>query len=126
LVRSGLSEVMGGWLTGLSELPVPLLVLSICLFVTFLTEITSNTATATLLMPILACAGVGSCVGPVFLVLSAAISACCAFMLPLSTSPNAFVYGTDKFSIKTMAREGFCLNIIVALVITTVTTFTVG
>lgn len=123
---SGLSEVMGGWLNGLSQLPVPVLVLSICLFVTFLTEITSNTATATLLMPILATAGMAAGIDPVLLMMPAAISASCAFMLPVATAPNAIVYGTDKFSIKTMAREGFFLNIIAALVITGVTTFTLG
>lgn len=121
---SGLSEVMGSWLTGLSALPTPLLVLSICLFVTFLTEITSNTATATLLMPILATAGMATGIDPILLMMPAAISASCAFMLPVATAPNAIVYGTDKFSIKDMAREGFFLNIIVAIVITVVTTLT--
>jgi sodium-dependent dicarboxylate transporter 2/3/5 len=47
----------------------------------------------------------------------AAISASCAFMLPVATAPNAIVYGTEKFSIKTMAREGFVLNILVAFVV---------
>ncbi|GAA6186326.1 MULTISPECIES: SLC13 family permease [Alteromonadaceae] len=121
---SGLSEVMGGWLNGLSQLPVPLLVLSVCLFVTFLTEITSNTATATLLMPILATAGVAAGIDPALLMMPAAMSASCAFMLPVATAPNAIVYGTGKFSIKTMAREGVMLNIIAALVITGVTVFT--
>lgn len=121
---SGLSEVMGGWLTGLSELPTPLLILSICLFVTFLTEITSNTATATLLMPILATAGVAAGIDPVLLMMPAAISASCAFMLPVATAPNAIVYGTDKVRIQTMAREGFVLNLIAAGVITLVTIFT--
>lgn len=121
---SGLSEVMGGWMTGLSELPTPLLILSICLFVTFLTEITSNTATATLLMPILATAGVAAGIDPALLMMPAAISASCAFMLPVATAPNAIVYGTDKVKIKTMAREGFVLNLIAAGVITLVTVFT--
>ncbi|GAB2683550.1 SLC13 family permease [Aliiglaciecola sp. 3_MG-2023] len=121
---SGLSEVMGGWLNGLSALPVPILVLSICLFVTFLTEITSNTATATLLMPILATAGIAAGVDPALLMMPAAMSASCAFMLPVATAPNAIVYGTGKFSIQTMAREGFMLNIIAALVITGVSVVT--
>lgn len=114
---SGLSALMGSWLTGLSALPVILLVLAICLFVTFLTEITSNTATATLLMPILASAGAAAGLDPALLMMPAAISASCAFMLPVATAPNAIVYGTDRFSIKTMAREGFVLNILVAFVV---------
>lgn len=122
--QSGLSLVMGSWLTGLSSLPVPLLVLSICLFVTFLTEITSNTATATLLMPILATAGVAAGIDPALLMMPAAISASCAFMLPVATAPNAIVYGMNKFKIKTMVKEGFVLNLIAAVVITGVTVVT--
>jgi sodium-dependent dicarboxylate transporter 2/3/5 len=121
---SGLSTLMGDALTGLSDLPVPLLILSICLFVTFLTEITSNTATATLLMPILAAAGMAAGLDPVLLMMPAAISASCAFMLPVATAPNAIVYGMDKFSIKTMAREGLALNVILAFVVTGVSYIT--
>ncbi|GMM69367.1 SLC13 family permease [Alteromonas sp. MTD1] len=115
---SGLSVLMGTWLTGLSTLPVLLLVLGICLFVTFLTEITSNTATSTLLMPILAAAGLAVGVDPKLLMIPAAISASCAFMLPVATAPNAIAYSTDKFDIKTMAREGIVLNVLVAMVVT--------
>ncbi|GAA0355309.1 SLC13 family permease [Bowmanella denitrificans] len=117
---SGLSAAMGSWLGGLSNLPVLLLILVLCLFVTFLTEITSNTATATLLMPILATAGVAAGVDPKLLMIPAAISASCAFMLPVATAPNAIVYSTDKVSIRTMAREGLVLNIMVAVIVTLV------
>ncbi|GGO74726.1 SLC13 family permease [Bowmanella pacifica] len=117
---SGLSAAMGQWLGGLSELPVLLLILALCLFVTFLTEITSNTATATLLMPILATAGVAAGVDPKLLMIPAAISASCAFMLPVATAPNAIVYSTDKVSIRTMAREGLMLNLLVAVVVSLV------
>ncbi|MGJ8681435.1 SLC13 family permease [Paraglaciecola sp.] len=123
---SGLSTVMGDALSGLSSLPVPLLILSICLFVTFLTEITSNTATATLLMPILAAAGMAAGIDPALIMMPAAISASCAFMLPVATAPNAIVYGMDKFSIKTMAREGMALNVILAFVITGVSFVTLS
>ena len=115
---SGLSVLMGTWLTGLSTLPVILLILGICLFVTFLTEITSNTATSTLLMPILAAAGIAVGVDPKLLMIPAAISASCAFMLPVATAPHAIAYSTEKFDIKTMAREGIVLNVIVAIVVT--------
>lgn len=123
-VESGLSELMGQWMTGLSVLPVFLLVLSLCLFVTFLTEITSNTATATLLMPILAAAGMAAGIDPALLMMPAAISASCAFMLPVATAPNAIVYGTERFTMQTMAREGLVLNLIVAVVVSTVVYFT--
>jgi sodium-dependent dicarboxylate transporter 2/3/5 len=123
---SGLSTLMGEGLTGLSDLPVPLLILCICLFVTFLTEITSNTATATLLMPILAAAGVAAGIDPALMMMPAAISASCAFMLPVATAPNAIVYGMDKFSIQTMAREGLMLNILLAFIITAVSYVTLS
>ncbi len=125
-MASGLSVVMGTWLTGLSTFPVLLLMLCICLFVTFLTEITSNTATSTLLMPILAAAGLAVGVDPKLLMIPAAISASCAFMLPVATAPNAIAYSTEKFDIKTMAREGIVLNVLVAVVVTIVCYVTLG
>jgi sodium-dependent dicarboxylate transporter 2/3/5 len=100
--------------------------LSLCLFVTFLTEITSNTATATLLMPILAGAGMAAGIDPALLMMPAAISASCAFMLPVATAPNAIVYGLDKFKIKTMAKEGLVLNILIAFVVSGVSYFTLS
>lgn len=121
---SGLSELMGQGLSGLAGLTVLLLILAICLFVTFLTEITSNTATATLLMPILAAAGVAAGIDPALVMMPAAMSASCAFMLPVATAPNAIVYGMDKFSIKTMAKEGFMINILLAFIITGVSYLT--
>ncbi|MCV2885191.1 SLC13 family permease [Aestuariibacter sp. AA17] len=121
---SGLSAKMGDLMTGLATWDIFWLVLGTCLFVTFLTEITSNTATATLLMPILATAGVGAGIDPALLMMPAAISASCAFMLPVATAPNAIVYGTNAFSIKDMAKEGFILNVIVAFVVSSVVVVT--
>lgn len=117
---SGLSHAMGQGLGALATLPLFVLILCLCLLVSFLTEITSNTATATLLMPILATAGVAAGVDPKLLMIPAAISASCAFMLPVATAPNAIVYSTDKLSIRTMAREGAMLNVMVAVVVTVV------
>ncbi len=119
-IASGLSDKMAGMLTSLAALPLFALILLICLFVTFLTEFTSNTATATLLMPILATVGVAAGVDPQILMMPAAISASCAFMMPVATAPNAIVYATDKLHIKEMAREGLVLNIMMALIISSV------
>jgi solute carrier family 13 (sodium-dependent dicarboxylate transporter), member 2/3/5 len=118
--QSGLSELMGHKLSGLADLPVPLLILAVCLFVTFLTELTSNTATATLLMPILAAVSIGAGIDPALLMMPAAISASCAFMLPVATAPNAIVYGMDKFTIRTMAREGLMINIMLAVIVSVI------
>ncbi len=120
---SGLSEQLGNTLTSLSTLPLWALILSLCLFVTFLTEITSNTATATLLMPVLAAAGMAIGIDPKLIMIPAVISASCAFMLPVATAPNAIAYGTGKFQMRDMAREGFLLNIVIACVVTVVCFF---
>ncbi|NVK57289.1 MAG: SLC13/DASS family transporter [Alteromonadaceae bacterium] len=115
---SGLSQVLGDALTGLSALPIVATLLILCLVVSFVTEITSNTATATLLMPILASASAAIGVDPIVLMMPAAISASCAFMMPVATAPNAIVYGSGRIPIQTMVREGTVLNILVGIVIT--------
>ncbi len=116
---SGLSELISQQLTGLSELHEVWMILIIALTVTFLTEVTSNTATTTLLMPVLATFAAASGLAPEKVMLPAAISASCAFMLPVATAPNAIVYGSGRVSIRDMAREGFRLNLVMALVVTT-------
>ncbi len=117
---SGLSEALGEALSGLAGWPVIGMTLALCLVVTFLTEVTSNTATTTLLMPILAAAGIGAAINPALFMVPAALSASCAFMLPVATAPNAIVFGTDKVTVKRMAREGFGLNLAGAALITLV------
>jgi len=116
-VSSGLSEIAGEALVALTTLPILLMTLLICLAVTFMTEATSNTATTALLMPILAAAALAAGIDPVLLMIPAAMSASCAFMLPVATAPNAVVYGTDRIPIRVMFREGLVLNVIGAGVI---------
>jgi solute carrier family 13 (sodium-dependent dicarboxylate transporter), member 2/3/5 len=116
-VQSGLSTLLGDTLSGLSTLPILLTMLIICLTVTFMTEATSNTATATLLMPILAAAALGAGIDPRLLMVPAAMSASCAFMLPVATAPNVIAFSTGRFAIREMASEGFALNLIGVLVI---------
>ncbi len=115
---SGLAELIGQQLAVLAALPVPVLILCICLSVTFLTEITSNTATTTLLMPILAATAIAVGVSPELMMIPAAISASCAFMLPVATVPNAIVFGSGKVSMQRMVREGLALNLMLALIVT--------
>jgi sodium-dependent dicarboxylate transporter 2/3/5 len=121
--QSGLSASIADGLSGLENLPTILLLLGICLLVTFLTEMTSNTATTSLLMPILGAAAIAAELDPKLLLVPAALSASCAFMLPVATIPNAVVFGTGKISIKRMAGEGLVLNLIGAGVVTTVIYF---
>ena len=118
--ESGLSTALGNALSMLAGWPVLVMLIVLCLAVTFLTEVTSNTATTSLLMPILAAAGTAAAIDPRLLMIPAAISASCAFMLPVATAPNAIVFGTDRFPTRRMASEGFVLNLLGACVITIV------
>jgi sodium-dependent dicarboxylate transporter 2/3/5 len=88
-----------------------------CLCVTYLTEITSNTATATLLMPILYVVAVSYGVDPAVLMIPAAMAASSAFMLPVATAPNAIAYGTGEIEIRTMVKEGAALSFIISCLI---------
>lgn len=115
---SGLSAEMTSHLTGLYHLPLVLMIGLLCLFVTFLTETTSNIATTVLLMPVLAAAAIGANVAPELIMLPATISASFAFMMPVATAPNSIAYASGKLSVKTMAQEGFVLNLIGAMLIT--------
>jgi solute carrier family 13 (sodium-dependent dicarboxylate transporter), member 2/3/5 len=119
---TGLSAYVGSLLGRLVTLPPVLLVLCVALGVTFLTEITSNTATTTILMPVLAATAVGTGTSPLVLMLTAALSASCAFMLPVATPPNAIVFGTDRVPIASMARVGFAINLAGAALITALVT----
>lgn len=114
---SGLSGLVGEGLAGISNLPIALVIIVTCLSVSFLTEITSNTATTALLMPILAAAAVAAGIDPKLIMVPAAISASFAFMLPVATGPNAVIFGSGKLTVAQMVREGFALNIVGAIVI---------
>ena len=119
-VNSGLSDVMGQWLVDLIRIHPYALMALICLGVTFMTEATSNTATTALLMPVLAAAAVAAGIAPEVIMVPAAMSASCAFMLPVATAPNTVVYSSGLISTARMAREGFLINLMGAVVISTV------
>lgn len=109
-MSSGLSGWLGEMLTGLAGLPILLVVLAVVAMVIFLTEVTSNTASATLLMPVMASLAIGVGVAPLMLMVPAALAASCAFMLPVATPPNAIVFGSGCVTIQQMVRVGFWLN----------------
>jgi len=111
-VSSGMSELMGEWLASLNHLPVWALIGMICLAVTFMTETTSNTASTSLLMPVLAAAAIGAGIKPELLMVPAAMTASCAFMLPVATAPNTVIYGSGRITVQRMVREGFVLNLL--------------
>ena len=118
---TGLSASLGAMLASQADWAPLLLILVICLTVTFLTEITSNTATTSLLMPILAAAAVAAGMEPRLIMVPAAISASFAFMLPVATGPNAVVFSSGRLTVPQMAREGLALNFLGAIAISTIT-----
>lgn len=120
--ETGLSQLVAEQLASATALPPLLMVLLVCLLVTFLTEVTSNTASASLLLPILAAAAVVADIAPLALMLPAVLSASCAFMLPIATPPNAVVFSSGYISAADMAKVGWRLNVLGAIVITAVMT----
>ncbi|MBV1908131.1 MAG: SLC13 family permease [Kangiellaceae bacterium] len=115
---SGLSALIGDFLSGVTVLPTIIIIGLVSLTVIFLTEMTSNTATTALMMPILAAAALAADIDPAILMVPAAMSASCAFMLPVATAPNAIVYGSELITVQQMVRNGFALNLIGVFLIT--------
>ena len=121
VASSGLDGWFGQQVTGLGSLPTILLVASVVTIILFLTEITSNTATAATFIPILGGVALGIGADAMTLLIPAALAATCAFMLPVGTPPNAIVFGTGTVTIAQMAKGGFVLNVIGILLITCLT-----
>ncbi len=119
---TGLAEALGGTMEGaVATLPPWGLVFLLSLFVTFLTEITSNTATISVLLPLFFSAARAAGVHPLLLGLPATLAVSCAFMLPVATPPNAILFSSGRISIATMARTGFVLNLATAVLVTAFT-----
>ena len=115
--RTGLAQLLGDQFQAMSNLPTFALILLVCLMITFLTELTSNTATTEMILPILAAIAVATETHPLILMIPATLSASCAFMMPVATPPNAIIFGSGRMTVGEMARVGIVLNLIGALVI---------
>jgi len=116
--QSGLAAWIGGAVAALAAVPAWVIILIVVAMIVFLTEMTSNTATTTMAMPIMAGAAVGLGMDPLLLMASAALAASMAFMLPVATPPNAIVFGSGYVTIPQMVRAGFLLNLIAIAIIT--------
>ncbi|KKO78064.1 carboxylate transporter [Corynebacterium minutissimum] len=122
--KSGLSLWIGEMAKGLGGLPTILLIASVALLVLFLTEITSNTATAATFLPIMGGVAVGigltenGDINVLLLTIPVALAATCAFMLPVATPPNAIAYGSGYVKIGDMIKGGIGLNLIGCVLIT--------
>ncbi len=115
--ETGLAEWIGGLLTGLGGVSILLVMTVVVLLTIFMTEVTSNTATTAMLMPIMASLAVGLSVHPYGIMIAAATAASFAFMLPVATPPNAVVFGSGYITMPQMAKTGFGLNLIGILLV---------
>jgi sodium-dependent dicarboxylate transporter 2/3/5 len=118
--RNGVDSIIASGFAGLGELPPWVLVLAVASVVVLLTEITSNTAVTTTLMPVLAATAIATDSPAGMLLTTAALAASCAFMLPVATPPNAIVFSSGYVTVGQMARAGLGLNIIAVLLVTAV------
>ena len=114
---TGLSAYIGGSLSVFASYPIPVLIFLIAAVVLALTEVTSNVATASALMPVLGAIAIQTGLPIEIMAAPLALAASCAFMLPMATGPNAVVFATGEVSLVTMAKTGFRLNLIAVVVI---------
>eukprot|EP00094_Tigriopus_californicus_P006409 TCALIF_06173-PA protein Name:"Similar to SLC13A3 Solute carrier family 13 member 3 (Homo sapiens)" AED:0.13 eAED:0.13 QI:20/0.83/0.57/1/0.66/0.57/7/149/576 len=110
--RSCLSYWIGSSLKVLDALSPVLVVITISTITAFLTEFMSNTATANLIMPVLAQLAVELQINPLLLMLSAGFACCYAFMLPVATPPNAIIYSSSTISLQRMLLMGLVMNVV--------------
>ncbi|XP_059207933.1 solute carrier family 13 member 5a [Centropristis striata] len=110
--ESGLSRWLGSQMTPLHSIPPWAIAVVLCLLVATFTECTSNVATATLFLPILASMSQSIGVNPLYVMIPATLSASFAFMLPVATPPNAIVFSYGYLRVSDMARTGVVMNVI--------------
>ena len=109
---TGLGIWIGQGLTILKTVHPLMLIFAIATLIIFLTEMTSNVATTSTFLPVIGALAIAIGAIPVALTIPVCLAASCAFMLPVATPPNAIVYGSGKFTIATMMKAGFALNIV--------------
>lgn len=114
---SGLAQALADLLQLAERWPAALLVVLVVGLIIFLTEVTSNTATTAVFLPLMGVLALAMGLPPQGLVIPAALAASCAFMLPVATPPNAIVFGADKITVADMARAGFVINLLAWLCI---------
>ncbi|HEY0943877.1 MAG TPA: SLC13 family permease [Opitutaceae bacterium] len=117
---SGLSAHLAGVFQGLAGMPAWMTIILVSLVITFLTELTSNTATAQMFLPVIAAWAVANHIHPLLVMVPTALSASMAFMLPVATPPNAIVFGSRRVHIAEMARTGLVLNLLCVVLTTLV------
>ncbi len=124
--KTGLTAWLGMQLMVFDGVPPFVMIVLLCLFMTFITELTSNTASTVLLLPVVWQLGIVMECDPILLILPMTFSASCAFMLPVATPPNAIVFGSGQLRISDMSRVGVWLNMLGVLVISILCSILVG
>jgi solute carrier family 13 (sodium-dependent dicarboxylate transporter), member 2/3/5 len=123
--RSGLSEFIGSRFHDMDFLSPIIFLITVSLIINFLTELTSNTAVAQMILPIMASVSLALGMHPFLLMIAATVSSSMAFMLPVATPPNTIVFASERLSVADMAKAGFLLNILGVLVLVIVL-YTIG
>ena len=119
--QTGLAVAVGKSATALGTMPIALVVLVVTTLVVFLTELTSNTAVAAALLPVVTSLAVAFGGDPMFLAVPTVLAASCGFMMPVGTPPNAMVYGTGRITMPEMLRAGIATNLLFIALITITT-----
>lgn len=117
-VISGLSIHIGNQLSNIGGLHPLLITFMIAVAISMLTELTSNTATTEMVLPILAAFSVAAGINPLLLMITGTLSASMAFMLPAATPPNSVIFGSGRVRVPEMARAGIFLNLFASVLIT--------
>ena len=123
---SGLATWIGARMAGLSVLGHFAVILLVVAIVNFLTEFTSNLATVTMILPVLAPIAIAAGLPPLWLMAGATMAASCGFMMPAGTPPNAIAFGSGYLRIMDMIRTGFVMNVISIILITCIVYFLLG
>ena len=111
ITSSGLAVWIAESMAVIGTMPTLVIVLIITTIIIFLTEVTSNTATAAAFLPLMGALALAQDVSPLLYAVPAAVAASCAFMMPVATPPNAIVFGTGHMRITDMINSGFKLNL---------------
>ncbi len=123
--KVGIIDAIGTFVAGYGSINNFILILLVSAIVLFMTELMSNVALVTIILPVLIAVARGMGEDPLILVIPATIASSCAFMMPISTPPNAIVYSSGHIRIQEMMRAGILLNLVAVLVLTAMTYFLV-
>ncbi|XP_008118653.2 solute carrier family 13 member 2 [Anolis carolinensis] len=116
--ESGFSNWLASQLSPLQSIPHPAIVFLMCLLIAVFTECTSNVATTTLFLPIMASMAQAICLNPLYVMLPCTLAASLAFMLPVATAPNAMVFAYGQLRVIDMVKAGCMLNLFGILTVT--------